>query len=168
MILLIVLATATPNPNAAMKLKKAAKATALLGERTLVETTVEIELAESWNPFVKSKMSAMPMMTMISSQVASIMKSSRFLRSSRVPDRDIGKRICHVLAIVGRDLQVFIDILELDDGDRIGCFEQVGHRMGKHIISQVFQPVHLNAALLNVPGVLQGTDTVHGTFDLTG
>ena len=40
------------------------------------ETTVEIELAESWNPFVKSKTSAMPMMMTISSQVASIIPSS--------------------------------------------------------------------------------------------
>ena len=63
MILLIVLATRTPNPKAAMKLKKAANATARLGERTRVETTVEIELAESWNPFVKSKSSAIPMIT---------------------------------------------------------------------------------------------------------
>ena len=47
MILLIVLATATPNPNAATKLKKAANATALRGERTFVDTTVDIEFAES-------------------------------------------------------------------------------------------------------------------------
>jgi hypothetical protein len=72
MILLIVIATATPNPNAAMKLKNAAKATALRGDRTFVDTTVEIEFAESWNPFVKSKTSAIPMMITISSQVASI------------------------------------------------------------------------------------------------
>ena len=47
MVLLIVEATATPKPKAAMKLKNAANATAERGERTLVETTVEIELAES-------------------------------------------------------------------------------------------------------------------------
>ena len=80
MILLMVLATATPNPNAAMKLKNAAKTTAFRGDRTLVETTVDMEFAESWNPLVKSKTSAIPMMTTISSHVASIMQSShRFL-----------------------------------------------------------------------------------------
>ena len=69
----MVFATATPNPNAAAKLKNAAKATALRGERTLVETTVEIEFAESWNPLVKSKTSAIPMMAATSSHVDSIM-----------------------------------------------------------------------------------------------
>jgi hypothetical protein len=58
-----------------MKLKNAAKATALRGESTLVETTVEIEFAESWNPLVKSKMSAIPMMMAMISHVASIIRS---------------------------------------------------------------------------------------------
>src|SRR5512137_2231596 len=61
MILLIVLATATPNPNAAMKLKNAANPTACLGLRTFVETTVAIAFAESWKPFVKSKTNARKM-----------------------------------------------------------------------------------------------------------
>jgi hypothetical protein len=43
----MVLATATPNPKAAIKLKKAANITAFRGERTFVETTVEMEFAES-------------------------------------------------------------------------------------------------------------------------
>jgi hypothetical protein len=64
MTLEIVDATATPNVNAAMKLKKAARATALVGERTFVDTTVAMELAESWKPLVKSKTSAMMMMMM--------------------------------------------------------------------------------------------------------
>ena len=54
----IVEATATPNPNAATKLKKAAHRTPTRGERTLVETTVAIEFAASWNPFMKSKANA--------------------------------------------------------------------------------------------------------------
>ena len=53
--LLIVLATAVPTVNAAMKLKNAAHATATPGERTRVETTVAIELALSWKPLMKSK-----------------------------------------------------------------------------------------------------------------
>src|SRR5208282_1992573 len=64
--LAIVSATATPKPNAARKLKKAAKTTAFLGERTFVDTTVEIELAESWKPLVKSKTSAMTMIAPMS------------------------------------------------------------------------------------------------------
>ena len=42
-----VCATAVPNPNAAMKLKNAAQTTAFPGDKTLVETTVAIELAAS-------------------------------------------------------------------------------------------------------------------------
>jgi hypothetical protein len=59
-----------------MKLKNAANTTALRGERTFVETTVDIELAESWNPLVKSKKSATPIMNMISPTVGSIMQPS--------------------------------------------------------------------------------------------
>jgi len=51
----IVVATLRGNTVKAIKLKKAAKTTAEKGERTLVDTTVAIELAESWKPFMKSK-----------------------------------------------------------------------------------------------------------------
>src|SRR5207342_3700546 len=53
-----VLATAVPKVKAATKLKNAAQMTALPGDSTRVETTVAIELAASWNPLMKSKMSA--------------------------------------------------------------------------------------------------------------
>src|SRR5437667_3976746 len=54
----MVLATAVPRKKAARKLKAAAHSTASLGESTRVETTVAMLLAESCNPFKKSKMSA--------------------------------------------------------------------------------------------------------------
>ena len=54
----IVLATAVPTTNAAMKLKNAAQKTATPGVSTRVETTVAIELALSWKPLMKSKISA--------------------------------------------------------------------------------------------------------------
>src|SRR5438128_6014107 len=50
-----VLATCTPKPKAATKLKKAAHTTACSGVSTRVETTVAMELAASWNPLMKSK-----------------------------------------------------------------------------------------------------------------
>src|SRR5215212_328574 len=53
-----VLATPVWNTRTAAKLKKAAQTTAMLGVRTLVETTVAIELAASWKPLVKSNTSA--------------------------------------------------------------------------------------------------------------
>ena len=61
----MVVATLTSKANAAMKLKKAAQMTAVLGERTRVETTVAIELAESWNPLMKSKTRATKMMNIM-------------------------------------------------------------------------------------------------------
>ena len=48
--LAMALATFVPNTRKAMKLKKAAHATASSGVRTRVETTVAIEFAASWNP----------------------------------------------------------------------------------------------------------------------
>src|SRR6185295_6346625 len=58
----MVLATLVPRTKAATKLKKAAQATALWGDRTRVETTVAIEFAASWKPFRKSNVSATRMM----------------------------------------------------------------------------------------------------------
>src|SRR5205807_6908907 len=54
----IVLATRVPNIAKATKLKTAAQITAYRGDSTRVETTVAIELAASWKPLVKSKISA--------------------------------------------------------------------------------------------------------------
>src|SRR5207247_6109841 len=59
--LAIVLATWVLNTRNATKLKNAAHATAYRGERTLVDTTVAIELAASWKPLVKSNASATAM-----------------------------------------------------------------------------------------------------------
>ena len=56
-----VVATFTPKPKAATKLKTAAHTTAWSGVRTRVDTTVAIELAASWKPFRKSKSSATTM-----------------------------------------------------------------------------------------------------------
>src|ERR1700694_5914976 len=50
----MVLATAVPKTNAAMKFQKAAQATARNGVRTRVETTVAMELAASCQPFENS------------------------------------------------------------------------------------------------------------------
>jgi hypothetical protein len=50
----IVVATLRGNIRKARKLKVAASPTAARGERTFVETTVAIELAESWKPLIKS------------------------------------------------------------------------------------------------------------------
>src|SRR6201993_1555593 len=53
----MVLGTAVPNTNAAMKFQKAAHATARNGVNTRVDTTVAIELAASCQPFENSNAS---------------------------------------------------------------------------------------------------------------
>src|ERR1700747_534759 len=57
----MVLATAVPKKNAAMKFQKAAQATARKGVSTRVETTVAMELAASCQPFENSKASVRAM-----------------------------------------------------------------------------------------------------------
>jgi hypothetical protein len=86
MILLIVLATATPKPKAAIKLKNAANPTACLGVSTLVDTTVAIELAASWKPFVKSKAKATIIMMITRTKVS---KATMFSPPSCVLARDL-------------------------------------------------------------------------------
>src|SRR5271157_3134988 len=54
----MVLATWTPTKKTAANSKNAAHRTAYFGGSTLVETTVEIALAESWKPLRKSKTKA--------------------------------------------------------------------------------------------------------------
>jgi len=56
----IVVATLSGKTVNAIKLKNAAIETAARGERTFVETTVAIEFAESWNPFIKSNIRTNP------------------------------------------------------------------------------------------------------------
>src|SRR5437870_2667471 len=89
----MVLATFTPPMNAAMKLKNAAQATARLGDSTRVDTTVAMELAASWKPLMKSKMSATATMTMTA--VSSI---SGVLQDHALDD------VGYTQALVGRGL----------------------------------------------------------------
>jgi hypothetical protein len=56
----MVVATLRGKIRNARKLKIAAIATAANGDSTLVETTVAIELAESWNPLIKSNTKTSP------------------------------------------------------------------------------------------------------------
>ena len=93
-----------------MKLKNAAHMTAKRGERTLVETTVAIEFAESWKPFNKSKISAKAMTGIISRRPSCMLKDYTLY--------DHG----YVFAFIGRRLEIFIDIPPLDDFKRVGLF----------------------------------------------
>src|SRR5579885_312005 len=70
-----------------MKLKKAAQTTATRGLRTRVDTTVAMELAASWKPFMKSK--ARATRTMKGTIPSWFKKLDCFsFQSSRPPDQD--------------------------------------------------------------------------------
>jgi hypothetical protein len=65
----IVWATVVLNMRKATKLKNAAQMTARRGDKTLVETIVEIEFAASCIPFVKSKTKAMNTIKMMNNRL---------------------------------------------------------------------------------------------------
>src|SRR5438093_6460355 len=94
-----VVATATPKPKAATKLKTAAQATAERGVSTRVETIVAIEFAASWKPFMKSKASA----TRIRRTRTSIVRGRA---GSAVLERHALDHVRDVLAAVDRVLEV--------------------------------------------------------------
>src|SRR5690349_3278541 len=81
----IVLATAVPKMNAAMKLKIAAQTTASRGDSTRVETTVAMLFAASWKPLKKSKQRASRMVTMTRIVALSKQNSLRSQGSQRRP-----------------------------------------------------------------------------------
>src|SRR5262245_47120956 len=136
-----VFATAVPNVNAAMKLKNAAHTTALPGVSTRVETTVAMELAASWKPLMKSKISA----TRISATTESRLTS---IRRSGVLDDDAFEDVRDVFTPVGGSLQEVEDFLPLDDGDRIALlFEEPAHGLLVRPVRFVLQAVDFDGRL---------------------
>src|SRR5579871_1339105 len=105
-----VLATWVPMTKAATKLKKAAQSTALVGDRTRVETTVAMELAASWKPLRKSKEMATRTMTPISA-VWEVMAGLGVFQHNAF------KNIRYVLAAVDGGFDSFVDFLPHNDLD---------------------------------------------------
>src|SRR5258705_66549 len=104
-----VVATLRWNTNTAITLKTAASSTAWWGFSTRVETTVAIEFAASWKPFMKSKASATstsPITMLRLSWEASI-------RPSRVFQDDAFDDVGDVLAAVGDGLEEIVDHAQL-------------------------------------------------------
>src|SRR5437762_10914422 len=153
-----VVATWTPKPNAATKLKNAAHTTAWSGVRTRVETTVAIELAASWKPLMKSKSRAT--MTMKTTRV-----SMRAGRGSGHLEDDPFDDVRHVLAAVGDDLHRLVDLLPLDDLDGIALLvEERSQAVAQQVVGAVLQPVDLDRVLVKTRiHVAQAADgPVHG------
>jgi hypothetical protein len=74
----MVLATWTPTKKTAANSKKAAQMTAYLGGRTLVDTMVEIALAESWKPLRKSNAKATMIRNMTNPRESGMLQDDTF------------------------------------------------------------------------------------------
>src|SRR4029078_7197714 len=160
----MVLATWVPSTKAATKLKKAAHSTALAGASTRVDTTVEIELAASWNPFRKSNVSATAMMTTRKT------KSELKVPGSGVLDQHVGDGVGVVAGGGGGLFPGLVDLLPLHDVHRRapGRLEEVGDDRVVEGVALVLQLGDAHDALLDlllVAGVPdeggEGGDLVH-------
>src|SRR5438093_6579239 len=155
-----VVATFTPNPNAATKLKNAAQATAVLGDSVPVETTVATELAASWKPFRKSKTSATRMMQTTEirteSMAGSTATSGTKPGSLLVLQDDALEDDGDVLPAVGRRLERLDDFLRLDDEDRVAPrIENAPDRLAVQAIPLLLQRVDAGAVLQHHLGIAQ-------------
>src|SRR6266853_3370597 len=144
----MVAATARPKTRRATKLKKAAQITAQCGFSTRVETTVAIELAASWKPFMKSKTSATRIRNTTISKLIDMRPGSGILDDDTLDD------IGHVLALVGDRLEVLVDLLQLDQLASIGLVaEELRHGRAQDLVRVGLQPVDLAADLHDFLGV---------------
>src|ERR1043166_6008247 len=100
----MVAATARPKTRRARKLKNAAQITAQCGLSTRVETTVAIELAASWKPFMKSKASA----TSTRNTTTPKLIESVSIPLSGMLDHDTFDDVRYVFAAVGDQLEQLV------------------------------------------------------------
>src|SRR6185436_10622088 len=131
-----VVATCTPKPKAATKLKKAAHTTACSGVSTRVETTVAMELAASWKPLMSATRT-------MKTTTVSTRETSGHLEDDSLDD------IGHVLAAIGDRLEGLVDLLPLDHLDGVGLgVEQLGQTVAQQLVGGVLQAVHLDRVLV--------------------
>src|SRR4026209_2939929 len=117
-----VVATLRWNTHTATKLKNAASSTAWCGLSTPVDTTVAMEFAASWKPFMKSKASASS--TSSIKVVETCPRSMRPWAGSGVLEHDALDDVRDVLALVGGRLERLVDGLELDDLAHVGLLAE--------------------------------------------
>ena len=134
-------ATVTTAPT---RLKTAESPTAARGERARVEIEVAIALAVSWNPFVKSKRTATPIV------------SHRRIAASRILDRDRLHDIGRVLASVHRGFEQVVDVLPLDQLRGLAHRrEELSDRGARERVALVLEPVDLEPVRLQLREALQ-------------
>src|SRR5688572_22830379 len=137
-----VLATLSSNRKYAATLKNAAHRTAHCGRSTRVETTVAIEFAESWNPFMKSNAKA----SATSSTRTSMLMGVTILPRSRALEDDALEDVRDILAAIGHAFEHVVELLELDHAQRIGLVaEQLRHRRAHHVVGFRLEAVDLGA-----------------------
>src|SRR4051812_16471181 len=126
----------------ASTLKNAAHRTACQGLRTPVDTTVAIEFAASWNPFMKSNASAS------STSRTSVRETCPGSMRSGVFEDDAFDDVRYVLALVGRRLERLVYRLHLDDLAHVALFaEQSRDRAAHDLVGLGLEPVDLLADL---------------------
>ena len=81
-------------------------------------------------------------------------------------DGYVAQDVGDVFTLVGRHLQVLVDVLELDDGDRILRLEDVHDGMAEDVVRDVLQAVHLDASLFDQARVLDRPYAGDGLLDL--
>src|SRR6185436_1473986 len=152
----IVLATWVSKMRKATKLKKAAQITAWKGRSTRVLTTVAMEFAASWKPFTKSNDRARAMMPQATSD-------SGMLEHDRIED------VGHVFTAVGGRLDLLVEILPLDDLDRVVAVgEQLRQGRLHDPVGVVLLRLDGDALLVDALAVLHVAQQVHGFDDQPG
>src|SRR5215210_1100432 len=119
------------------RLRTAEKATATRGVIARVPTAVPIAFAVSWKPFVKSNRSA-----------TAIVRTSRRVCASGILDRDVLDHVRHVFAAVERILEEAVQILQLDDLQRVTlALEELSDRVARRRVSDILEPVNFDGVL---------------------
>src|SRR5262249_43764128 len=114
-----VCATCRPKNRKAMKLKKAAQATAYCGRSTRVDTMVAIELAASCRPLRKSNSSATAI-SAISSGNPSAVSIVAVPAGSHVVDHDALQLVGDVVEPIDDFLEVVVDFVAGNERHRVG------------------------------------------------
>src|SRR5439155_1133061 len=124
--------------------------TASRGDRARVETDVAMAFAVSWKPFVKSKPTAIRIVTSSKS-------------CSGILDRRRFQHVGDVLALVHRGFEEIVEVFPFDEVARAGAIrEELGQRLPGDSITIVLQVVDREPVGSEIPESLQVGD---GLFD---
>src|SRR4051812_17305133 len=106
----------------AIRLNTAAKTTAVVGRNTPVDTTVAMEFAASWKPFMKSNAMARPTSRITTHRAVCVASMSGMLEDDALDD------VGDVLALVGDRFEQLVDRLQLEHFAHVRLFtEQLAH-----------------------------------------